>query len=171
VATQTRKRTAPDAKPPEDKEPTVAHAPKKDEDDGVLLTLSTLAPKRPTIRIITEDHPVGRLYEIKVRADFGIRDQQTLTRDGREWNALWNSDEELSDDQADRLKLLLDRMFDKVLDAPATVRKQVGDEHRAEVVTVFTNARLLMTAMAQAKAQAEQEKTDDQARDGSTTAS
>jgi hypothetical protein len=127
---------------------------------------------------LPDSQPVGRIdttgtkpsweidqkfYEMRQIGDFGIAAQQRLNRDGREFYALWTADEELTDDQGKRLKLLLERMFhgDKdvpaLLDAPKTVLRKLNDGDKADVVLSFTLAPL-RKAMAAAQAQTEVEK-------------
>lgn len=131
----------------------VADAPvaQEHDEDAPLLELSTLAPKRPTVNIKHKDEKgetVERLFELRINDDFGIEMQQRLARDGAEFERLWNTDD-LKPAQRKRLKLLLDRMFNQVLDAPKEVREQLRDGQRAQVVLCFTLAPLAAAAKAQ----------------------
>lgn len=122
-----------------------------------LLDISTLAPTRQTISID------GTLYELRLMEDFGIADQQALTRDGEEFDRLWNQ-EKLSKNERARLEMLLGRMFDKVLPLPDEVRAKLSDAHKARVVLTFTVAPLLIGA-------AQTETETEAAESASTTAS
>lgn len=125
-----------------------------------LVDLDDVSAKRPTVRF------EAKLYEIRRLGEFGIAKQRLLQRDGREFALLWDSDDELTQDQDQRLKMLLDRVFEEVLDAPVDVRQKMGDGDRARVVLGFRIAPLLTQRTAPPTA------TDEtQARDGSTTAS
>ena len=119
-----------------------------------LVDLDDIAPKRPTVR------KGGVLYELAILDDFGISDQQALTRDGREFFRLWSSEQELAKTERQRLEMLLKRMFARVLELPDEVT--LTDGEKAQVVLGFTLAPL-----AQRTAQTQQ----DQAGDSSTTAS
>jgi hypothetical protein len=141
--------------------PTAAAAPKSKTKDAAeeeqefahtpepVLELSTLAPDRPTISV--DD----KMYELAVMDDFGIDEQQALTRDGAEFDALWNSNDELSKADKQRLKMLLDRMFERVvLEMPKTVKAKMKDGLRGQIVMAFTLAPL---AAAAAREQAREE--------------
>lgn len=95
-----------------------------------------LAPDRETLKV------GGKLYEIKRLDDFGIGRQRRLDRDGREFAQLWNKAEELTDDEDVRLKFLLDRIFEDLLDAPEDVRGSFSDSQKAKVVLDFSLAPL-----------------------------
>ncbi|MGC2374249.1 MAG: hypothetical protein WA484_10280 [Solirubrobacteraceae bacterium] len=118
-----------------------------------LLSLSTLAPIRPTVNIDSEEHPEGKLYELKQMDDFGIEEQQRLTREGAEFDKLWNTDN-LNKAGRGRLKMLLDRMFEAVLDAPPEIKKMLSDGQRSQVVLAFTLAPLAQAAAAQTETEA-----------------
>jgi hypothetical protein len=117
-------------------------------DETQVLDLTTIAPVRPTVNIRTPDHPNGKVYELRVIDDFGIEDQQQLTREGAEFDKLWNTDR-LNGAQRKRLKMLLDHMFDRVLDAPADIRARLSDGQRSQVVLAFTLAPLAAAAQRQ----------------------
>ena len=101
-----------------------------------LVDLDDIAPSKPTVRY------GGKLYEMRTLDDFGIEKQQQLTRDGREFFRLWSADDELNKKQRERLKMLLERMFDQVFDAPAAVKQELSDGKKAQVVLGFTLAPL-----------------------------
>jgi hypothetical protein len=125
-----------------------------------ILDLDDVAPIRPRVR----RH--GEQYEVKTLGEFGIRKQQQLNRDGREFAQLWSSEDELDESQLERLDMLLQRMFEEVFVAPDDVRAQMNDAERSRVVLHFRLAPLQQVAAALAKA------TEDEPRDQpSTTAS
>lgn len=99
----------------------------------------------------------GRLYEVRQLGDFGIAEQQQLNRDGREFYELWTSSQELTADQGKRLKMLLERMFSRVLDAPKTVKATFNDAAKADVVLHFTLAPLRQVLSAAAGQEQEPE--------------
>jgi hypothetical protein len=120
-----------------------------------------LAPERQTVR------KGGRLFEVRRLDDFGIAKQQQLDRDGREFARLWNSDAELTADQGQRLKLLLERIFQDLLDAPKTVRASFKDAEKARLVLDFSLAPLREQMAALLAAQMQQQMAGaDEARDG-----
>lgn len=99
------------------------------------INLDDEEPTRDTVQVD------GKFYEIARLDDFGIFEQQKLDRDGREFSALWTSMDQLTDDQGKRLKMLLDRIFDKLLpDAPKAVKAKFKDAKRAELVLGFSVA-------------------------------
>jgi hypothetical protein len=124
-----------------------------------LVDLDEVAAIRPTIRFRKHQ------YELRTLSEFGIRTQQKLTRDGREFSRLWTADDELTENELERLEMLLNRMFDKVLDAPAEIRTSLNDAQRSQVVLAFTLAPLHQAAAAQ------QAKAEMEAENSSTTAS
>ena len=129
-----------------------------------VLKISTLAPVRPTIDVD------GDLYELRQNRDFGIAEQQALNRDGREFGTLWNSEKRLTSTQEKRLRLLLERLFKKVLDAPDDVRARFADADKADVVLHFTLAplrKMMAEAMAAQAEQPETETVDDEESDDS----
>lgn len=137
----------PDTPFPDDpEEPEIEEAPEP------VLKISTLAPVRPTIDVD------GELYELRQNRDFGIAEQQSLNRDGREFGTLWNSENRLTGTQEKRLAMLLERLFKKVLDAPPEIRAKFGDADKADVVLHFTLAPL-RKMMAEAMAAQAQEQT------------
>lgn len=116
-------------------------ATKPTPDDAVedpnepLLELSTLAPKRPTITID------GEMFELKVLGDFGIEEQQRIHREGADYQDLWNRSD-LNKAGQKRMKMLLEHLFAKVLDAPPEVKNKLNDEQKAQVVLTFMVAPL-----------------------------
>jgi hypothetical protein len=125
-----------------------------------VLKISTLAPVRPTIDVD------GELHELRMMRDFGIADQQELNRSGREFGALWNSEKRLTPNQQKRLKMLLDRLFAKVLIAPDEVKERFEPADKADVVLHFTLAPL-RKMMAEAMAAQQTQTPDEEAEDDS----
>ena len=103
-----------------------------------LLKLSTALEPRPTIEI-DDTH-----YELRHRREFSIVEQHQLQVEGDEFDALWERKEQLNSKQRQRLKTVLDSMYEKVLIAPVEVRDKLDDESRRAVVLTFTRAPLLM---------------------------
>lgn len=97
-----------------------------------LLDLTRMAD-RATVKLRD-----GSLRELKNLGDFGAIEGQALRRDGMEFRELWNGRTELDDDQKDRLRMLVDRVFETILDAPKTVKERVKDGDRAQIVLGFT---------------------------------
>lgn len=100
-----------------------------------LIDLDDIAPERPTIRY------KGRLVEMRLIDDFGIEDHQRLNRDNAEFSELYSSTEELSEDQTQRLRMLLERLFDMV--APDELADAgLTDTQKAQVILGFKLAPL-----------------------------
>jgi hypothetical protein len=119
-------------------EPTTAE-PEAEPEVEALLDLETMEPKR---QIVTIDK---QHYELKTYADFGIADQQWLSQAGREYQRLWDK-KQLSNNEKAKLKVLLDKMSDMVLDAPKEIINKLKDWQRAQVVLAFTVAPLVNVA-------------------------
>lgn len=117
-----------------------------------LIDLSA-ATDRETVKLRD-----GSLREIKNLGDFGAIDGQKVRRDSAEFSELWNAQAELTDDQGDRLKMLVNRLFERVVDAPKSVKAKVGEGDRAQIVLAFTGAPLqnLVEALQAAAAQENQ---------------
>lgn len=106
----------------------------------------------------------GKFHDLRSLRDYSISAQRRLNRDGREFGELWNSAEDLTEDQDKRVKFLLDRIFlgddrvEALVDAPKTVLRKLEDEDRVELVLDFIYAplRKLLTTVAAAQ-QTEQE--------------
>lgn len=113
-----------------------SHASSEATEPAPLVDLDEGASERPTARF------GGERYDIRILDDFGIRQQQKLTRDGREFFRLWSSDEELSEEDGTRLERLLHEMFEAVFDAPEDIKAKLSDGKRAQVVLGFTLAPL-----------------------------
>lgn len=97
-----------------------------------------LAPERDFIKF------GGNLYEIRRLDDFGIGKQRRLDRDGREFAQLWSSKDDFDEggDDDTRLKFLLDRIFEDLLDASDDVKAEFKDAQKAKVVLDFSLAPL-----------------------------
>ena len=117
--------------------------PEEKEDDENVLDLVSIAPTRRLVRVPTKDKPEGQTFELRLMDDFGIMQQQELLSWGRRYDALFNKEEDLTDDERLKLKHYLDCIFDTVLDAPKAVKKTMPDGVRNRVVTAFTLAPLL----------------------------
>ena len=106
-----------------------------------LLRLSTALEPRPTIEID------GTNYELRHRREFSIIEQHQMQVEGDEFDALWERKEQLNSKQRQRLKNVLDSMYNKVLLAPKEVMDGLDDESRRAVVLTFTRAPLLMAEL------------------------
>lgn len=115
-----------------------------------LLKLTTALEPRPTVEIDEVN------YELKHRREFSIVEQHAMQVEGDEFDSLWERKEQLNSKQRQRLKTVLDAMFDKVLIAPAEVKAKLDDESRRAVVLTFTRAPLLIAEMAAAKTRTEE---------------
>lgn len=135
----------------------------RDEEPDVqepMLEVEAFAPDRPTIKVHTSpDDTQGTIVEIALMREFGIADQQRLTKDGEEYQRLWDKDS-LTKKEGDRLKQVLDRMFDKVLYAPAKLKALIDDQQRASVVTAFTYAPFVIAEARERRKMAEAENPD-----------
>lgn len=107
-----------------------------------LLKLKTALEPRPTVEIDGEN------YELRHRREFSIVEQHQLQVEGDEFDELFSKKENLNSKQRQRLKTVLDSMFNKVLLAPDDVKKLLDDESRRAVVLTFTRAPLLMAEIA-----------------------
>ena len=107
-----------------------------------LLKLKTALEPRPTVEID------GTNYELRHRREFSIVEQHELQVEGDEFDDLFSKKERLNSKQRQRLKVVLDSMFTKVLMAPSDVRDKLDDESRRAVVLTFTRAPLLMAEIA-----------------------
>lgn len=124
-----------------------------------ILDLDTLHPKRVTILI--DKKP----YELRRMGDFGIEEQHLLGSEQSEYDDLWGRDHKaLNGTQRKRLKLILDRLTAKALDAPKEIVDKLDDEQKSQVVRVFFNAsaQSLQKALAQVVQQMMAQEGDDQ---------
>lgn len=134
-----------------------------------ILEITTLAPTRPVVTLDDVEH------EYRLMQDFGALEHQQFTRDSNAYDALW-SKAKLTPAEKDRYERLLDRLFDMTLVDSKRVREQLEDRLtgaiKREILITFTNAPLLMAAMAQQKTQKPQaDEDEDEAQDSSTTES
>jgi hypothetical protein len=127
-----------------------------------ILDLETLTPKRLTITI---DHEA---YEMRALGDFGIEEQHVITHEGEEFGRLWGTaPADLKGAEKKRMKLILDRLTTRAVDAPPEVLARLNPEQQKQVVQLFTRAseqnwqRTLETLIAKVL----------EARDGSTSES
>lgn len=123
-------------------------------DSEPLLSLSTLAPRRPTIAIDE------KLYELRLLDhDFSADAHARLETDLGEFDEL-RSKKKRSKGEAQRLSMLLDRLFDQVMiDVPEAVKASLSDEQKRTVVVTFHYAPVLAQALAQQKTEQEAEET------------
>jgi hypothetical protein len=120
-------------------EPEVVKEPEREQE--ALLELSTALEPRATVKID------GTHYELRHRREFSIIEQHALQVEGDEFDALWERKEQLNSKQRQRLKTVLDSMFDKVIMAPTEVKDKIDDESRRSVVLTFTRAPLLLAQL------------------------
>jgi hypothetical protein len=116
--------------------PPEPEAPESEEGNEPLLDLETLAPKRLTIKID------GERYEIATMNDLGVQEQARRDREGTEFRELFEKKKPSKAD-GERLKELLDRLFDEVCLAPEEVKARLSDYQRQQVVVTFTAAPLM----------------------------
>lgn len=111
-----------------------------------ILDLNTLAPERPTIRLVSDQHPGGRLYELRVREEFGVQELVELGRLGQNAQKLYTNvggdDEVLSDEQAALLETFLDDLLRRafVADYDAEIKPQLNVWHKVKVAEAFSTA-------------------------------
>jgi hypothetical protein len=129
----------------------------EDEDDDQVLDLVSIAPARRPVKIPTKRKPEGEPFTLRLMDDFGIEIQQQLMSWGRRYDALFNKEDDLTADERTKLKYYLDCIFDQVLDAPKSIKKDIPDGVRSRVVTAFTLAPLLARQEAEQRAQMEAE--------------
>jgi hypothetical protein len=129
--------------------PEHAEAPKTEP----LLKLKTALEPRPTVEVD------GSNYELRHRREFSIIEQHQLQVEGDEFDELFSKKEALNSKQRQRLKVVLDSMFNKVLMAPEDVKKLLDDESRRAVVLTFTRAPLLMAEIADIREDEDEDET------------
>jgi hypothetical protein len=131
-----------------------------EEENEPLFAVEAFAEERPTLRVhASHSDKEGVIVELRLMREFGIAEQQRLTQDGAEYEKLWNKPN-LSKKEGERLKVLLDRMFDKVLVADAKLKAKIDDQQRSSVVTAFTYAPLAMAAARERREQEAKEKAE-----------
>lgn len=101
-----------------------------------ILTISTLSPDRPEVSID------GRLYEMLLPEDFGLRDQAKLRAMYAKWLDLYDLDpEELTEEQAARLSELLREFVWMVIPGVAEEsRERAKDRHLIPLMEAFGQA-------------------------------
>ena len=124
-------------------EQTNGDAPEREAKPEPLLKLTTVLEPRPAIEID------GTMYELRHRREFSIIEQHAMQVEGDEFDTLWDRKEALNSKQRQRLKTVLDAMYEKVLIAPKEIVDKLDDESRRSVVLTFTRAPLLMAQMEQ----------------------
>ena len=137
-------------KPPSEQTP-AANGAVPEEDSSKVLDLISLTPSRKLVRLPTKDHPEGETFELRLVDDFGIEMQQKLLAWSRQFTNLMSSEEELDDDQAARMRFLLESLFEQVLGPSpdmtktefADARRGMDDAVRHRVVQAFSWAPVL----------------------------
>ena len=129
---------------------------KRQDGPEPLIEVSAFLPDRPTVTIKMSATDPGTTYELHLMREFGIADQQRLTQDGKEFEKLWNQPS-LTKKEGERLKIVLDRMFEKVLIAPQGVKDKLDDQTRSNVVTAFTFAPFAIAAAQESEMEDEDE--------------
>ena len=140
----------------------IVDAPPQSKGPEPIIDLDALEEARDTVRL------KGVLYELHAAHEFGAIEQHRLERDNREFRTLQGSEHELTEDQEQRLDMLVERIFEKVLIAPAAVKRKMTGPQKAAVVSAFSYAPVVK--LARLRAAIEQQQAP-QAGDDSTTAS
>lgn len=145
-----------------------------EDEENKVLDLSALAPSRRLVKVPTSDDPEGERFELRLLDDFGIRDQQRLLSWSRQYDQLFNADEDLDASQQEKMEWLLNSMFEMVLDAPKAKLAKIPDAVKNRVVTAFSLAPLLAQqdrerAAARKREQEEKEKAEAESGDRSPT--
>jgi hypothetical protein len=117
-------------------------AVRKDAPEPPVLEISTIAPVRPQVKITTPTKNPGKqeeskLYELRVRSEFGARQWFSLQRDIAEHDRLAQTDEELNDAQTDRAEELATRLVESVLIAPKRLLSSLTYRQSMDVVLTF----------------------------------
>lgn len=136
------------------------------EDD--VLDLTSLIPTRKMVKLPTQAHPEGEVFELRLLDDFGLIDQQQLLTWSKRFEQLWNNEtgKDLTKEEQTVMLALLDRMFQLVLAPPkgmsdedfAKVKATFPDHIKSRVVTAFTYVPLMMRREAEAREAVEEEK-------------
>lgn len=116
-------------------------------DKQVLLDLSTLTERKQ----ITID---GVAFEMRDPDEFSILDNHRFARMGKRLDALMNKDA-LSEAEEKELADTLDRLAQKILDAPDSVHARLRDNHRLQIIRTFTQLQRARLEPAKAGAQVE----------------
>jgi hypothetical protein len=128
-------------------EASTAEKPKRSKP---LLDLSSL--ERETVQLRD-----GSIRELRNLNEFGVGEQHQLRRRGQEFDRLWESDEDLTDQETARLKFLTNELFDRLVVAPTSVKKRVQEGDRAQIILIFTSAPYAsLLAMARAQQEADE---------------
>jgi hypothetical protein len=132
---------------PQTKQKTQA-LPAEKNGDGKVLDLTALAPTRTLVRIPTLEKPVeGEVFELRLVDDFGIEMQHKLLAWSKKFAQLMakaNNGDELDEDESNRLRFVLDAVFEATLQSadgsPLTKAQQakVDDPGRQRVMQGFT---------------------------------
>ncbi len=106
-----------------------------------LISLSTLAPERPTI--VIDSIP----YELALPDDFGLKEQAQLRKLHRQIEPIQSKDDP-SDDEISLMAQALDRLVGMLLpDLPESVRGKLRDGQKVAILRAFPlAARIRMGA-------------------------
>jgi len=96
-----------------------------------ILNLDTLVERR-TVAID------GKPYELVNAAELSILDYHRIGNQGRNVEAIMAQQEDLSDDQVQAVRTLLDSMCKVLLLAPIEVHARFTDNQRLQIVGAFT---------------------------------
>jgi hypothetical protein len=122
---------------------------------GPVLSLDTLVERR-TIRIRSKKNEPngGTLYELLNAGELSILDYHRIARQGARVQEMMEQSADLTDDQVEELRTLLDGMCKVVLRAPLEVHGRLTDQQKLQVITVFTQLQRGETAPAAGGAEA-----------------
>lgn len=105
-------------------------------DNGLLLDLSTVVD-RPQVRITSQAHPDGRLYELVLPDELGIEHHQRIQHYAGKASKLQNkSPERLTQSEAQMLTAALDDVLAMVCPA-LDVADELSDQQKATVVQTW----------------------------------
>jgi hypothetical protein len=123
-------------------EPDTQDTQQKDEsqvEEGFepVLEIDTLIPQRPTARIKTPKDREGKLYEMRLPAEFGVEDEQRFRSEMREFSRLIQADT-LTKAERQRLVARVNDLCHRILVAPPEVLAELNDRQRQAVITHFS---------------------------------
>lgn len=106
----------------------------------VALDLTTLV-ERKNIRIVSAQHPDGKLYELKTADELGIIEHQRFQQHANDARKLQDvPPEKMTAKQAQTLKKSLDSAVELVLpDLEPAVMKHLSDEKLGRIVDLFVD--------------------------------
>jgi len=100
-----------------------------------VLDISTLAPERPTVRIRTEEHPDGELWELRVEHELSVEQLAILQQLGKSVDALEIDDEDLTPEQGRLLEQHVEELLD-IAFAKGGGWRQIGIEAVQDKVAI-----------------------------------